>query len=38
MLTTEEFNGDKRIFRSVALTRKGEVPLVIIAFTRRKAG
>lgn len=36
MLTTEEFRGDKRLFRSVALTRKGEVPLVIIEFTRRK--
>jgi hypothetical protein len=38
MLTTEEFKGDKRVFRSVALTRKGEVPLVVIEFTRRNSG
>ena len=38
MLTTEEFKGDKRVFRSVALTRKGEVPLVTIEFTRRVLG
>lgn len=38
LLTTEEFKGDKRVFRSVALTRKGEVPLVLIEFTRRKPG
>ena len=37
MLTTEEFNGDTRVFRSVALTRKGEVPLVTIEFTRRRS-
>lgn len=35
LLTTSTFNGDTRTFRSVALTRAGEVPLVEIVFTRR---
>ncbi len=37
LLTVETFMGDKRTFESVALTRKGEVPLVRINFTRRAA-
>lgn len=36
LLTTEIFNGDRRDFRVVALTRRGEVPLVEIVFTRRQ--
>ena len=35
LLTTEIFRGDVREFRTVALTRRGEVPLVEIVFTRR---
>jgi hypothetical protein len=35
-LFTEEFKGDTRLFNMVALTRKGEVPLVSMVFTRRK--
>ena len=35
LLITEEFRGDTRSFRTVALTRRGEVPLVEILFTRR---
>lgn len=35
LLTVETFAGDTRTFESVALTRKGEVPLVRIKFTRR---
>ena len=35
-LFTEEFKADTRLFNMVALTRKGEVPLVSITFTRRK--
>ena len=35
LLTTSTFNGNTRTFRSVALTRGGEVPLVEIVFTRR---
>ena len=37
LLTIESFHGDRRTFRSVALTRRGEVPLVEIVFTRRPA-
>lgn len=37
LLTTEKFEGDVRLFETVALTRKGEVPLVRIRFTKRKA-
>jgi hypothetical protein len=37
LLTTETFRGDTREFRSVSLTRRGEVPLVEIVFTRRPA-
>ena len=36
LLFTEEFKGDVRVFRMVALTRKGEVPLVTMVFTKRK--
>jgi hypothetical protein len=36
-LFTEEFKGDTRLFNMVALTRKGEVPLVSMVFTRRKS-
>lgn len=36
LLMTETFEaGGARVFRSVALTRRGEVPLVEIRFTRR---
>ncbi len=35
MLLTEEFKGETRLFNIVALTRKGEVPLVRMVFTRR---
>jgi hypothetical protein len=35
LLLTEEFRGETRNFRIVALTRKGEVPLVSMIFTRR---
>ena len=35
LLITETFNGETRTFRTVALTRRGEVPLVEILFTRR---
>lgn len=35
MLFTEKFEGKVRRFDMVALTRKGEVPLVHIVFTRR---
>ena len=35
LLTTETFHVDRREFRVVALTRRGEVPLVEIVFTRR---
>lgn len=38
LLFTEEFKGDVRLFNMVALTRKGEVPLVRMVFTRRKTG
>jgi hypothetical protein len=38
LLVTEKFNGDVRTFRSVALTPKGEVPLVEIVFTKRPGG
>jgi hypothetical protein len=34
-LVTEKFQGNVRRFDSVALTRKGEVPLVRILFTKR---
>lgn len=37
LLFTEEFKGDVRNFNMVALTRKGEVPLVRMVFTKRKA-
>ena len=36
LLFTETFEGDIRRFDMVALTRKGEVPLVRMLFTRRK--
>lgn len=36
LLFTEEFKGDTRLFNMVALTRKGEVPLVRMVFTKRK--
>lgn len=36
LLFTEKFEGDVRRFDSVALTRKGEVPLVSIVFKRRR--
>lgn len=36
LLFTEKFDGDVRQFDMVALTRKGEVPLVRMTFTRRK--
>jgi hypothetical protein len=36
LLFTETFEGDVRRFDMVALTRKGEVPLVRMVFTRRK--
>lgn len=35
LLTTETFRGNQRDFRVTALTRRGEVPLVEIVFTRR---
>ena len=35
MLFTEKFEGNVRRFDMVALTRKGEVPLVRMVFTRR---
>ena len=35
LLITETFSGETRTFRTVALTRRGEVPLVEILFTRR---
>ena len=36
LLATETFEADgARVYRSVALTRRGEVPLVEIRFTRR---
>ncbi len=35
LIATSTFNGDTRIYRSSALTRAGEVPLVEIVFTRR---
>ena len=38
LLFTEEFKGDTRLFNMVALTRKGEVPLVRMVFTKRKSG
>ena len=34
LLTTEKFDDKERTFRSVALTRAGEVPLVEIVFTK----
>jgi hypothetical protein len=37
LLFTEEFRGETRTFNMVALTRKGEVPLVRMVFTKRKA-
>lgn len=37
-LFTEEFRGDTRLFNMVALTRRGEVPLVSMVFTRRPEG
>jgi hypothetical protein len=35
MILAEEFKGETRLFNIVALTRKGEVPLVRMVFTRR---
>ena len=35
LLATAAYQGDRRTFRMVALTRRGEVPLVDIVFTRR---
>ena len=35
LIATSTFNGNTRIYRSSALTRAGEVPLVEIVFTRR---
>jgi len=35
LLFTEKFEGKVRRFDMVALTRKGEVPLVRIVFTKR---
>lgn len=37
LLFTEKFEGDVRRFDSVALTRKGEVPLVSMIFRKRRA-
>ena len=34
LLMTERFEAERRLFRTVALTRKGEVPLVEIEFRR----
>ena len=36
-VATEKFMGDKRSFDMVALSRKGEVPLVRMVFTKRRA-
>lgn len=37
LIATSTFNGDTRIYRQSALTRAGEVKLVEIVFTRRRA-